>query len=90
MDEIYSKLDKINENINEIKISQSRTEIIMDEHIRRTALNEENINLLRQEFKPVKKHVTFINNIFIFISAIGAIIIFLKQVGLLEKLTSLF
>lgn len=73
-DAINEKLNKISENITEIKVSQARTEVIMDEHIRRTVLAEENIDLIRQELTPIKEHVAqvkFLTKIFSYIAGIG-------------------
>ena len=86
---IHEKLDKMTDRITSIEKSQVRTEVIMDEHIRRTGLNEENIEILRKEFKPVKKHVEFINSISKFIAGVAAVFIFLETLGLLKKLANL-
>ncbi len=85
-EKLHEKLDKVVEKIGTIEISQAKTEVIMDEHIRRTALNEENIDILRQEFRPVKSHVQFINNISKFIAIIASILVFLESLGILQKL----
>lgn len=89
-DKIHEKLDKISDRMGTIETSQARTEVIMDEHIRRTALNEENIDILRKEFKPVKAHVQFINNISKFVAGVAAVLVFLETLGMLRKLVRFF
>lgn len=50
------KLDLIQKDISEIKVSQARTEQDLKYHIKRTDLAEENIKLLREDIKPLAKH----------------------------------
>lgn len=99
-DKIHEKLDKITEDVTDIKVAQARievsqdfTKVIMDKHIKRTDLAEQNIELLRdelrQELKPVKKHVERINNLFKFAVAVGGLLVFLNEMGWLKKLTNL-
>ena len=45
-----SKLDKISENINEIKITLAEQHVTLKEHVRRT-------EILEAEIKPLKAHV---------------------------------
>lgn len=51
------KLDKIVEDISEIKVTLAKQAVQLEHHIKRTDLNEENMELLRAEFKPIQKHV---------------------------------
>ena len=71
------KIDKIMEDIGEIKIDLAT-------HIRRTQQNEENIALLREDFKPIKSHVTLMNNLAKIIATCAAVLIFLKEIGVLN------
>ena len=87
---IHNKLDVIIDKINQIEVSQSRTEIIMDTHIKRTALAEQNLQLLRDEFKPIKNHVDFINNTAKLVAGLAATFLLLKQMGWWEKLIQFF
>ena len=43
------KLDKVVENINEIKITQAKQQVILDAHIRRTEILEEVIIPLKED-----------------------------------------
>lgn len=51
------RLDKISQDIAEIKTSQKVMERDIAHHIKRTDLAEQNLDLLRQEVKPLKHHV---------------------------------
>lgn len=50
LDKIVEKIDAIRDDIAEIKVDLAR-------HIYRTDIAEENIELLREELRPVEKHV---------------------------------
>lgn len=56
-----SQLDKISDKIDEIREDISEIKVDLREHIYRTKLAEENINILRNELKPVEKHVERMN-----------------------------
>ncbi len=58
---LHDKLDKILDEIGEIKVTIAKQQVGLDEHMRRTAINEESLDLLRQEFQPVKQHVLAVN-----------------------------
>lgn len=45
----------------------------LEVHMRRTAALEENVDILRQEFKPVQGHVDFINKLSKLIALIAAV-----------------
>lgn len=62
-DRIYSTLDKIQEDVSELKITSAKQEENLKEHIRRTELAEENLSLLRSEVEPIKQHVSMMNGV---------------------------
>lgn len=43
----------------------------LEQHMRRTELAEENIEILRNELKPVEKHVAFVNGLSKLITLVG-------------------
>lgn len=70
MKEIKDELKEINDKLDEhtkILASVDKTLALqaqqLETHMRRTAAAEENLDLLRQEFKPVQGHVEFINKL---------------------------
>lgn len=85
--EVHEKLDKMNDTMIDIRISQAKTEISVAEHIRRTALAEEGIQLLHDEIKPLKKHVQIIDYIWKFILTLGSLLLFLNQMNWLKRIT---
>lgn len=56
-----NQLDKISDKIDEIRVDIGDIKIDLREHIYRTKLAEENIKILRDELKPVEKHVERMN-----------------------------
>jgi len=71
---IYEVLDKISEDISELKVTSAKQEENIKEHIRRTELAEENLNMLRQEIEPLKQHVVAINGVLKVIGIISVIV----------------
>lgn len=71
---IYEVLDKISEDISDLKITSAKQEENIKEHIRRTELAEENLTLLRQEIEPLKQHVVAINSVLKIIGLISVVI----------------
>lgn len=71
---IYEVLDKIGEDISELKITAAKQEENLKEHIRRTDIAEENLELIRKEIQPLKEHVIVINGVLKIIGAISIII----------------
>lgn len=57
MKNVDEKLDIIERDIGEIKITMAKVEENLRHHIYRTELAEENIKLLREQFEPVETHV---------------------------------
>jgi len=56
-----TKLDKISDNIEAIKDDICLIKIDLAVHISRTAQNEEMLQILRKELKPVEVHVERVN-----------------------------
>lgn len=55
------KLDKVAEDIAEIKNVQVAQAADLKHHIYRTDLAEQHLRKLEEEFKPVQKHVALVN-----------------------------
>lgn len=87
--ELFAKIDKIAEDIVDIKITSVKQEVtlalqkdVLDEHIRRTSIAEERIEMIRTELEPIKNHISKIQgfkdtSIFLvkFISVLSGLII---------------
>ena len=57
---LTNKVDAISEDISEIKVILARNTSSLEEHMRRTAINEEQISMLREDLKPVEEHVAMV------------------------------
>ena len=71
---IFEALDKISEDISELKIVAAKQEENIKEHIRRTEIAEENLVLIRKEMEPLKEHVIAINGVLKVIGVISIIL----------------
>lgn len=87
VDKLDSKIDSISSDIVEIKVTSARHDENLKLHMRRSDLAEEGINLLKEELKPIKKHIHSVDGIvrFIMVSsgilgAIGGILKLFKRI----------
>jgi hypothetical protein len=58
---ILNAVTVIKEDITEIKVIQARHDENLKEHMKRSLANEEAVNILKNEFKPVQEHVSNVN-----------------------------
>lgn len=64
----------LNEKIDSIIVVQTRQEENLKEHMKRSDLLEENLNILRNDFKPVEKHVHYVEGALKLLGAISVLI----------------
>lgn len=87
---VEQKLDRVQQDVNEIKVILARNTTSLEEHMRRTAIAEERIELVQTQvndkLEPVRKHVVMVNTTLKVLAAAGAVVLFLKQLGILDKL----
>lgn len=76
---LESKADKIQEDVSDIKVTMAVNTAHLEAHMARTAavektneLIQEQVYLLREELKPVEKHVLLVNYTIVLIGAITA------------------
>ena len=81
MEDIKKELNDINTKLEEhtkILASVDKTLALqalqLEQHIKRTDLAEENIKILRDEFRPVERHVEVMNAVTKILSVSGAVI----------------
>lgn len=67
LDKIVEKIDMIRDDIAEIKVDLAK-------HIYRTDIAEENIELLREELRPVEKHVEQMKGALNLVKILGVIL----------------
>jgi hypothetical protein len=70
---IIEKLDKQSSEISEIKIDIAKNTVSLDEHIKRTALLEESMENIRNEVKPIQKHVDAVHTVLKLIGFVAVI-----------------
>lgn len=58
---LEDKLDRVAEDIVDIKVTMARNTQSLEEHMRRSLANEEAIDILKQEVKPIEEHVVYVN-----------------------------
>lgn len=63
-DKIDTKLDKIDDRLSSIDVTLVKQNAELEHHIYRTEIAEQKLELLRIEFKPVKRHVDRVNFVF--------------------------
>lgn len=61
LDKIEEKVDRIGEKISNIDVTLAKQAKDLEHHIYRTELAEQNLELIRQEMVPVKKHVALMD-----------------------------
>ena len=87
---IDEKIDKVQEDVNEIKLILARNTASLEEHMKRTAIAEERIEIVQEQLstqiEPIKRHVIMVNTGMKVLAALGAILLFLNELGILSKL----
>lgn len=63
LDKIETKIDGIQDSLHLIHLTLVKQEGNLKDHMRRSEINEENIQLLRQEVRPIQDHVTKLNGV---------------------------
>jgi hypothetical protein len=61
LDKIEAKIDEVEEKLSSIDVTLAKQAKDLEHHIYRTELAETNIELLRAEIQPVKKHVALMD-----------------------------
>lgn len=74
VDKLDSKIDIIRDDIVEIKVISAKQNETLVYHVKRSDLNEANIELLRKEVEPIKSHVVAVNSIIKFLGIFSTII----------------
>jgi archaellum component FlaC len=76
LDKIENKIDKIEEHLGKIDVTLGKQHEQLAHHIYRTNLAETNISMLREEIKPVKKHVALVDAGLKILGAVSAVTAF--------------
>lgn len=73
-DRVDKKMDKILDKISNIDVTLAKQQISLDEHIRRTAIAEQHIEAIREDIKPMQKHINMVQGGLKVLAALGAVI----------------
>lgn len=63
IDQLDERLDRIEGKLDKLSDIQTNIQIDVAEHIRRTAIAEENIDKLSEALQPIRTHVTMVQTI---------------------------
>jgi hypothetical protein len=86
LEQLFNKLDKLDERLDSVDRTLIKQEANLEEHMRRSLANEEAVNLLSQQLKPLNKHVIMVESIFKFVGAISVLLgIVLGVLNILDK-----
>ena len=64
LEKLDEKMDQVQERLGEIDVTLAKNTASLEEHIRRTELAEEAIAVIKDELKPIQKHVTQVHTVF--------------------------
>lgn len=73
LDAIESKMDEHTKILSSVDKTLALQAQQLENHIKRTQAAEDNLDLLRKEFKPVQRHVEFINDLSKLVTFLGVI-----------------
>ena len=73
LEKFYQKIEHIEKEMTDIKITIAKQEQNLAHHIYRTELAENNLDLLRSQIKPIENHVKYVEGILKFIGLITAV-----------------
>lgn len=71
IDTLEEKIDAVSENIASIDKTLAVNTSSLQEHMRRTELNEKAIEVLKEDLKPISKHVHAVNVILKVAASLG-------------------
>lgn len=60
LDRIYDRQDKLVNSVHEINVTLAKQHISLEEHIKRSKAAEDAIELIRNEIKPIERHVELV------------------------------
>ena len=74
LDYIITKIDKITEDINDIKVLDAEQNAQLAQHIKRSDLLETRVEQVHAEIKPIQTHVDMVKGGLKLIAIIGTIV----------------
>jgi len=74
LDIIVDKLNDVDQRLDKMTIILARQEANLKTHMRRSELNEQALEILKSEVKPIQEHVLKINFLMKILAVVGGII----------------
>lgn len=74
IEKLDEKIDNIKDDVNEQKIVIARIDVGVEEHVRRSNLADENMALIRQDMKPLQRHVNYVQGGAKLVGLVGVIV----------------
>lgn len=71
LNRIMDRLTDHTETLNDIKVVQAEQKVVLDEHIRRTELNEQALDVLKDELKPLQKKEAMVDGVLRFLGGLA-------------------
>lgn len=71
---LHTKLDEVKDDIHEIKITQVKHEGNLQEHIRRSEIAEQRLDLIEGEVKPILQGMGFLKTIAKIVTTISSLL----------------
>jgi uncharacterized coiled-coil protein SlyX len=81
LDKVDEKLERIEERLTSIDVTLAKQHEQLAHHIFRTDLAEKHLEILEQEFKPVKKHVIAVDTALKVIGAVASVTAFFAGIA---------
>ena len=71
VEKMLEKQDEMNNEIRDIRVLQAEHNIQLAEHMRRSLLNEEAVGILKDELKPIQRHVNQVDGVLKFFGGLS-------------------
>jgi chromosome segregation ATPase len=74
LDKIESRLEKIEDSLSSIDKTLVKQHGELEKHIMRTEINEQMMQALHEEFKPVRKHISMLEGALKFVGIVATVV----------------
>lgn len=79
------KIDKIVDVQVKQEVNLGKLTISVEEHVKRSNLQEENMSILRQEVEPIKQHVAMVTGVLKFLGILSMIAAIVEAYFMVKK-----
>jgi hypothetical protein len=78
---LEGKVDKLDERLDGVDKILVKQQVILDEHMRRTEINEKGLKLMQEQLHPLKRHVDMWAGVGKAIVLLSVLVALLKSIG---------